>query len=180
MRREVRVTNWSRGARTIDIGEREIDHRKTLTNRDIKRLGVENLEKFICECVEGSDDIVKVGGFGTVSVIPIALDLEYLSVILLIYTPLTSFMEAEGGKNTCLRTCSTMDASMDASVWDPVPLDIVNRMSALSRTERVSLPVEALIAPGAVVGGLHSALSEGSSLEELSAIADGSRDYQGI
>ena len=37
--------------------------------------------------------------------------------------------EAEVGENTCLRSCSMMDASMDASVWDSVPpLDIVSRM----------------------------------------------------
>ena len=78
----------------INISECEIDRRKTLTNRDIKRLGVENFEKLIGECVEGTDDVVKVGGFGTVSVIPITLDLECFSVILLKYTPVTSFEEA--------------------------------------------------------------------------------------
>lgn len=138
------VANWSRGARTVNISECEIDRRKTLTNRDIKRLGVENFEKLIGECVEGTDDVVKVGGFRTVSVIPITLDLECFSVILLEYTPLSSFeetlgerkmvvkgLEADGGENTCLRSCSMMDASMDASVWHSVPpLDIVSRMYA--------------------------------------------------
>lgn len=168
MRGEGRVANWSRGARTVNISEREIDRGKTLTNRDIKGLGVENFEKLIGECVEGTDDVVKVGGLGTVFVIPITLDLECFSVILLEYIPLSFLeafggrkmavkeLEAEGGGNTCLRSCSTMDAPMDASVWDSVrPLDIVNRMYALSRTERVSLLVQASVALGVVVGGLH-------------------------
>ena len=69
-------------------------------------------------------------------------------------------LKAEGGEKTCLRSCSTMDASMDASVWDSVlPLDIVNRKYALSRTGRVSLLVKAWVAPGVVVGGLHGRAS---------------------
>lgn len=64
------------------------------------------------------------------------------------------------GENTCLRSCSIMDASMDASVWDSVPpLDVVNWMYALSRTERVNLPVKAWAAHGVVVGGLHGRAS---------------------
>lgn len=39
--------------------------------------------------MKGMDDIVKVGRFGTVSVIPITFDLKCFSVISLEYTPLS-------------------------------------------------------------------------------------------
>lgn len=84
---EGRVANWSRGARTINTSECEIYRCKTLTNRHIERLGVKNFEKLIGECVKGADDVVKARDFGMVSVIPITLDLECFSVILLEHTP---------------------------------------------------------------------------------------------
>lgn len=100
---EGRVANWSRGARTVDISECKIDRRKALTNRDIKRLGIENFEKVIGECVKGTDDVVEVGCIGTVSVIPITLDLERFSVILSEILLFSFFEEAMGERNMAVK-----------------------------------------------------------------------------